>query len=145
MKPTITLAVLANARIARMIENHGPGKGFTASERHTLQAPAVAENSDRAGTHPITGSHGSATFEASDSKQAAEAGFARLIAEDLEKRHSAGAFDRLILTAAPHMLGQLRAALPGELKSTVIGEAGKDLTHVALDDITSHLKDIIAA
>ncbi|MEX0301479.1 MAG: host attachment protein [Leisingera sp.] len=145
MKPIVTLAVLANARTARIVENHGPGKGFTASEGHTLKAPPAVENADRAGSHPISGTHGAATFEAHDPKLAAEASFARLIAKDLERRHDAGAFDRLILTAAPHMLGQLRAVLPEGLKSTVIGEAGKDLTHITLDEIAGHLKDIIAA
>lgn len=145
MKPLITLAVLANARTARIVENCGPGKGFTAASRHTLQAPPALENADRAGSHPISGSHGSAAFEASDPKQAAEAGFARMIAEDLQKRHAKGAFDRLILTAAPHMLGQLRAALPDSVKGTVMGEVDKDLTQVPLTDLAGHLKDVIAA
>ncbi|UWQ81795.1 host attachment protein (plasmid) [Leisingera sp. S132] len=145
MKPIVTLAVLANARTARIVENHGPGKGFTASAGHALQAPPAVENADRAGSHPISGAHGAAGFEATDPKEAAEAAFARLIAEELERRHTAGAFDRLILTAAPHMLGQLRAALPEALKSMVIGEADKDLTHAALDEIASRLKGIIAA
>ncbi|UWQ35654.1 host attachment protein (plasmid) [Leisingera sp. M527] len=145
MKPIVTLAVLANARTARIVENHGPSKGFTASAGHTLQAPPAVENADRAGSHPISGAHGAATFEASDPKETAEAVFARLIVKDLEKKHAAEAFDQLILTAAPHMLGQLRAALPDALKSKVIGEADKDLTHAGLDDIAGHLKDIIAA
>ena len=145
MKPIVTLAVLANARTARIVENHGPGKGFTTSAGHTLQAPPAVENADRAGIHPISGAHGAATFEASDPKQAAEAGFARLIAKDLERRHTAGAFDRLILTAAPHMLGQLRAALPDSLKGKVIGEADKDLSQVTLEELASHLRDVIAA
>lgn len=145
MKPIVTLAVLANARTVRIVENRGPGKGFTASAGHALQAPPVVENADRAGSHPISGAHGAAAFEASDPKEAAEAAFARLIAKDLEKRHAAGTFDQLILTAAPHMLGQLRAALPDALKAKVIGEADKDLTHAGLDDIAGHLKDIIAA
>lgn len=52
-------------------------------------------------------------------------------------------FDRLILAAPPEDLGELRKILPDSLIQKEIVELSKDITHLSIKELPSHLKDVI--
>jgi len=56
--------------------------------------------------------------------------FAKRIAEELESARKDHAFDRLVVMAAPRMLGLLRDAMPDTSRSAVVAEVPKDLVHL---------------
>lgn len=60
--------------------------------------------------------------------------FAQDVANWLEKAEAADVFDRLVLTAAPRMLGDLRAVMSKTVQGRIAAEIDKDLTK--LDEIT---------
>jgi len=76
--------------------------------------------------------------ERSPRKRAAEL-FAKRIARELSAASRAGDFDGLVLVAGPAFLGLLRAALPKHVKSAVVGEVAKDLVHLSMTALRSHL------
>ena len=55
----------------------------------------------------------------------------------------ANAFDRLILAAAPEILGNLRNLWSNCLKAKQVDELSKDLTHLHIKDMPSHLEDVL--
>lgn len=54
--------------------------------------------------------------------------FAHTLAEWLDEAVSADAFDRLVVVAPPHMLGDLRKVMSKQLNARVVAEVGKDFT-----------------
>lgn len=65
--------------------------------------------------------------------------FAKRIARALSAAARAGDFDGLVLVAGPAFLGLLRAALPKHLKAAVVGQVAKDLVHLPVTKLRSHL------
>lgn len=61
--------------------------------------------------------------------------FAKDLAEMLYKKAHANKFDRIVLVAAPQVLGDLRDELHSEVKSRVIGEIDKNHTNEPIDKI----------
>jgi protein required for attachment to host cells len=55
--------------------------------------------------------------------------FAREVARTLDLARARNEFDRLVLIAAPRMLGLLREALPTPSRSVVAAEVAKDFVH----------------
>lgn len=55
--------------------------------------------------------------------------FSKDLAMWLQKAHSEGLYDSLVLVAGPQMLGNLRKDLTKQLQDCVIGESSKDLMH----------------
>lgn len=55
--------------------------------------------------------------------------FARKIVAELDKAHSAGEFDRLVLMAGPTFLGLLRESLPKTLEHVIVAQVNKDVVH----------------
>jgi protein required for attachment to host cells len=62
----------------------------------------------------------------------------------LETCQKQGRFDRLVICAAPQMLGEIRNAISPKLKQSVYAEIDKDLIHIKLSDLPKHLQDVIA-
>jgi len=145
MKPTITWILLANAGIARVVANRGPGKGFEAMGGKTWHAEKAVEYADKPGVEHHGRGHGNVTLMSGDPKDAAETAFAVRLARELEASCREDRFQRLIISAAPALLGKLRAALPEVVRERVLAEVDKDLTHIPLEALRTHLKDVIAA
>jgi protein required for attachment to host cells len=61
--------------------------------------------------------------------------FARQVARTLDVARTRHEFDRLVLIAAPRMLGLLRAALPAPCRSVVAAEVAKDFVDQDLETI----------
>ncbi|TYC53425.1 host attachment protein [Rhodobacterales bacterium] len=78
--------------------------------------------------------HRSAVAE-TDWHQLAEENFASDLADILYKRAHKGDFDKMILVAAPSVLGQVRKQLHKEVADRVVAEIDKDLTNHPVDQI----------
>jgi protein required for attachment to host cells len=68
--------------------------------------------------------------------------FARLLAGRLNVASAAGAFDTLVLYAAPRSLATLREALDDATRRKIKAEFPKDLTKVPLAELPSHLDEV---
>ena len=55
--------------------------------------------------------------------------FARELADELEKERAAGAYDRLVIMAAPAFLGLLRSQIGKAVHACVVAEVHHDLVH----------------
>ncbi len=140
MKAPVTWVLRANSGVASIVANRGTAKGFTEVPTMSWDAAPPVDYADRAGTvRPGD------NYKKTDPKDLAEEQFARLIAGNLDRALQKGSFDRLILCAAPHMLGTLRRHLSENLHKLVIAEVAKDLTQTPLASLPNKLSDVIAA
>jgi protein required for attachment to host cells len=72
-------------------------------------------------------------------KQEQRRRFVKEMVERLEKAHSKGDFDQLVLLAAPAVLGVLRKTLPTDLVKSVVKEIPKDVIGQGVDKIQLQL------
>lgn len=102
----------------------------------TLDNPSVRARdkdvlSDGPGkVHTGGGSNATAYSHHGDRKEHDADTFAREIAQVLHDSRVATHFERLILVAPPHFLGQLRRHLDPPTRRAVVAEIGKDYNHV---------------
>lgn len=149
MKKTVTWVLIADGAQARVLENTGPGKGLKQVEGldwtiETLQAQDIV--TDRPGrSFSSVGSGRSAMEPKTDPVAHRETEFVKAVAATLDRKHQSGAFDRLVVAAAPIALGDLRKALSPAVKKTVVAELNKDLTNLPTAQLDQHLDGIIAA
>lgn len=140
MKAPVTWVLLANAGRARVVENRGLLKGFTPVKGKEWTAEPPTDYTDRAGSVRVGDS-----YVKIDPKDLAEVQFARSIAARLQKSCERSAFNRLIICAAPSMLGTLRNAIPDCVRDSLMAEVDRDLTQVSVAELSNHLRDIILA
>lgn len=148
MKAVITWILIANGAKARVLEAKGVGKGVAALpelvfEQEPLRpAEIMADRPGRTFESASTGRH--AMAYPSEPERERERAFASMLTETLRKAHKKGAFERLVLVAPPQALGDLRAALPLDLKRALKGTLTKDLTHTPNAKIAGHLEELLA-
>lgn len=70
--------------------------------------------------------------------------FAADLSDRLYKLAHQGEFDRLVLVAAPDVLGELRKNLHQEVTDKVVGEVAKNLTNHEISKIEHMVKDAIS-
>ena len=147
MKKTVTWVLVADGKRGTIFRNDGPGRGLqpVSGHRYETELPADRDlRSDKPGR----------VFESADSSRHGispptdyhrleKERFAEGIADRLEAEALEGAFDRLVMVAAPQTLGVLRAALGRHAKAKLIGTLDKDLTEHAAPDIVRHLGSIL--
>lgn len=154
MKTWVVVADASRARFFRIEENaaaHGgsqfaPGGEVLAGalvEINDLTHPASRQHanelaSDEPGVSNVMGMHGKFGMDEKVQPKEEEAiRFAKEVAETLRK-HVAD-FDRLVVVAAPHFLGLLRADLDKGVEAKVVTEIDKDLSAMSAADIRAHL------
>ena len=148
MKKTTTWILIADGTQARVLEHHLPGKGLTTVKGldwsiEPLQSQDI--DSDRPGRgHSSGGSARSSMEPKTDPAQHREAEFIRTVAQVLDRKVQEGAFDRLVIAAAPIALGNLRKAMSDHVKKTVVAELDKDLTNIPSPAVDKHFDGIIA-
>ena len=148
MKKTTTWILIADGTQARVLEHHGPGKGLTTVKGldwsiEPLQSQDI--DSDRPGRgHSSGGSARSSMEPKTDPAQHREAEFIRTVAHVLDRKVQEGAFDRLVIAAAPIALGNLRKAMSDHVKKAVVAELDKDLTNIPSPAVDKHFDGIIA-
>ena len=148
MKKTVTWILIADGTQARVLEHTGPGKGLNMVKGLDWSIPPLQTqdiNADRPGrSHSSVGPGRSAMEPRTDPAQHREAEFVRSVAGVMEDKAKAGAYDRLVIAAAPIALGNLRKVLSDHVKKTVVAELDKDLTNVPTPQLDRHLDGIIA-
>ncbi|MCV2868379.1 host attachment protein [Defluviimonas sp. WL0002] len=148
MKPVRTMIVIADDALARFVLNEGLGKGL--SESAVVSAHQFAEDQvgygDRPGRSSAgpggTAKHGFAPHQSADEEGRAR--FARRVAEALEQEWQGLNPDRLILVAAPKMLGSLRKEIGTVRRASLSAELPKDLVKVPLIELEAHLGVVLA-
>lgn len=126
----ISIADGARARVMRGLETGGEDADRQDDLVFEIDHKQLREiMSDRPGrSFASEGARRSAMEYRSDPVQEQEAEFARMLLEQLEQRHAAHEFDRLVIVAEKRMLGVIRRELPPALRRIVAGEVAKDLT-----------------
>ena len=148
MKKTVTWVLIADGAQARVLENTGPGKGLKQVDGldwaiDPLQAQDIV--SDKPGrSHSSVGSGRSAMEPKTDPVAHREAAFVKSVAATLDRRQQNGAFDRLVIAAAPDALGDIRKAISPAVRKTIVAELSKDLTNLPTAQLDQHLDGIFA-
>ena len=127
--------------------NAGPDKGY----RSVLDADLIGKNlasgeitSDRPGRgFDRVGNGRHAMQPPSDPHREGKRKLAHRVADLLERERKKGSFDRLIIIAAPQMLGDLRQYFPESLKRMIIEEVPKDLSKFATPGLKSTLPELL--
>ena len=148
MKKTVTWILIADGTQARVLEHGGPGKGLSLVKGldwsiTPLQTKDI--NADRPGRSHSSVGHGRSAMEPkTDPAQHREAEFIRTVADVLDRKALDGAFDRLVIAAAPIALGNLRKVMSDHVKKTIVAELDKDLTNMPIPQLDKHFDGIIA-
>jgi protein required for attachment to host cells len=83
-------------------------------------------------------------MEQTDWHARAEMAFAARLAQQLGEWAAANRFDKLVVIAAPQMLGLLRAAWDTRVAASIIAEIDKDLTGLPVARIETVITGIAA-
>lgn len=144
-KQTTTLILVADAAHARFIETHrvdGDGGLHQVEVLDNKMHPSRELGSDKPGRSFDSGPSGQrhAMDPGTDLHKEEKLQFADRLAARLNADALASRYERLIVVAPPVMLGEIRAALDKHAQEKLVHSIAKDLTHVSLDDLPSHLK-----
>lgn len=148
MKATTTWILVANGTQAFIALNHGPGHGIEQDLEHEFQGENLHSRdimADAPGRSFDSGGQGRHAMERpSDPQRLTQQEFAREIAAYIDKAAEKKKFDRLVVVAAPHMLGDLRQHLSHNTKDKITAELSKDLTQTPLHKLPDHLGEVMA-
>lgn len=147
MRKTVTWIIIADGTRARILKNDGPGKGIdlVVDDIAGENRPGRDIMADRPGRSFDRGGQGRhATEQRTDPRRIDKEAFARTVADMVADGCEKKAFDRLVLVAAPKVLGDLRALLPKQARNMVSGEVAKDLTNTPVHDLPDHLGKVLA-
>jgi protein required for attachment to host cells len=132
-----TWILVADGARALLIRNEGSATKpkFALIHRYEQENPATREQgTDRPGRTNDATTHKSA-MEPTDWHQIAEDRFVHEIAEVISSAFERHEFDALVIAAPPTALGEMRKALPDQIRDHVLTEINKDLTHLPLPDL----------
>jgi protein required for attachment to host cells len=146
MKTWIVVASAARARCFELADRHAPLDEIwdLVSPQSTL--PRQALQSDRPGrAFNSLGGHRHAMEVEVGAKEAVATRFAKDVGEALQQALNAHRFDALLLVAAPHFLGLLRAQMGSGLQRTVKAELAKDLTRETPERVMDAVREQVRA
>ena len=133
----IVVADSEKALLMRNITDHAdPNFEIIAREDH----PFVPDNADRPGRHPDVDHHQMSAMEQTNWHVLARDKFAKELAEILYGHAHKGAFERLVVAAAPQVLGRLRDELHPEVKAKGVAEIPTNLTNHTVRDLERLIK-----
>tara|TARA_R110002096_G_scaffold119038_13_gene257865 strand:- start:17037 stop:17468 length:432 start_codon:yes stop_codon:yes gene_type:complete len=142
MKHVKTWFVVANQNSVRFFENLGVGKGLKTVD-HTPHKRADDQPHDaQLGRTQNSVGHARHKLEANTSN--APDPFVTQLLDDLTRQFENGRFDRLVICAAPHVLGEIRGSMKPSIKKAVYAELDKDLVNTRLDELASHFETVMA-
>lgn len=147
MRKTTTLIVIANGSKAKFFYNEGLNKGLLARpelnlEEQTLHASDIqADKPGRSFNRGDTGRH--AMEYSSDPQDVKMQLFAKKVVARIEEAVQDSKYDRIVIAASPHMLADLRKAVPPSLHAKVLAEIDKDLTQIHETDLPSHFSEVL--
>jgi protein required for attachment to host cells len=139
MKHTKTWVIVANGETARLFDFSGRGRPLVPLDDHVWHAPIVNEVADAQGvTHSSVGTSQHRLAPRNGPDKASDA-FANEIAEKLSVAARTGAFEQLVIVAAPRMMGLLRDRLDTAVLAKIWLEIDKDFTQMPLEKIDGAL------
>lgn len=145
-KRRITWFVLADGSRARFVTRRPEAPGYDIVAEYELPEAHVPTHdiiSDRPGRQQesaTTARHG--VEPRSDPHRERKAAFIDQIASRLNAACADGAFDELVLYAAPRALAELRGALDDGTRAKVKAEVAKDLTKTPLAELPRHFAEL---
>ncbi len=128
--PNDTTVLVANGEKLKLYRNKGAEPHIKLAE---LPEPKLDSHNSGTGVH-----HRSSSANP-DAKRLEEDNFAAAIAGYLNEQVVAGHFSSLFVIADPRTLGELRRHLHANVKTALVGELAKDLTHHSLQDLEAAL------
>jgi protein required for attachment to host cells len=146
MKPDRTLVLMADDTEARFLINEGPGTGLKElAGLSTAQFPDLqigyqdrpVRQTGPAGA-PRHGVDPHETLEVQRRER-----FAKHVAEALAQEWPQAKADRLVVAAAPKMLGVLRKLIAGPAAAALAGDLAKDLMKIPVIDLPRHFEGLI--
>ncbi len=147
MRPIRTWILIANGARARVLEHAGRGARLSPVKNMDFSSETLSVSqimADKAGrAFSSVGKSRSAMEQKTNPVDKREADFIKLVAQKINEKFCNKRFDRLVIFAAPHAMGDLRKMLSEEVKFTIIAEVAKDLTKVPNDEIIKHLENIM--
>lgn len=148
MKPVKTWILLADGARARVFENLGPGKGLQHLPKLDMQQEPLQTRdivSDQQGRSFSSASSARSAMEpGTDPAEKREEDFIKGVADRLASQLQRGAFDRLVVAAAPSALGDLRRHINDHVRKTILAELPKDLSNTPTKELPSHFADVLA-
>jgi protein required for attachment to host cells len=148
MAKPITWVLVADAARARVFRIEEPGPHLVPALDRELIATNLPTHdlvSDRPGRHSDAGGQGRHTMDAADPHRLEKRRFAHEVAAVLDEERKKHAFERLIVAAAPQLLGDLRAEMSDDLKRMVEAEIAKDFSKLPVREIEEHLAGALQA
>lgn len=147
MKKVTTWIAIVDGAQARVFQNTGPGKGLSQlDELGMSETPLKSQEiaSDRPGRSFSSAGPGRSAMEPpTDPADHREAEFVRDFAAVLDRKAKGGAFDRIVIAAAPSALGNLRKFLSDHVKDRMVAEIDKDLTNIPAPELDKHFESVV--
>lgn len=143
-----TWVLVADGEKALFLENHTDGEDpylKVVQKEEQDNPPNREQKANRAGRMPDGGEGQRSKVEDTDWHELQKERFAADLADMLYDRVHKGRFDRLVLVAAPNILGELRDQVHQEVSATIVGEIPKTLTNHPLHEIEDIVKQDLAA
>jgi protein required for attachment to host cells len=143
-----TWILIADAGHAKVLQTIGVGNkllpvtGFEFSQDIPAGKDITRERAAR--THESMGQRRHAIEPKSDPRQAMKRAFAQEIAQRLDAAAAADAFDRLVVAAPPHLLGDLRQRFSAQVKKRIVAEIAQDLVKLPTAELRRHLASEVA-
>ncbi|HLG88999.1 MAG TPA: host attachment protein [Alphaproteobacteria bacterium] len=131
------------ARIVRKQDAHDAFdtiREFASAEIHRHSHELGTDRPGR--THESAGSAHHAVQPREDLHRADKRNFVDEVAKAVNEANAVGEFDRLILVAPAHALGELHHVLDAPTRLKIAGELQKDLTNVPNADLAKHFADL---
>ena len=151
MRPIRTLIALASEKELRLLQNLGVGKGAQEVARHSIDEIAdrlLAWADEPAREQAAPGMARHAVPPTVTEREYNRDLFAAHVAELIGRAFAAGTPDghpyhRIVIAAAPAMLGALRDKLDDAVKDKVYAELDKDLIHVEAAKLPRHFEEVM--
>ncbi|MBV0911883.1 host attachment family protein [Anianabacter salinae] len=143
---TGTWVLVADGEKALFLENIGDGQDphlVVRREEEQDNPSDAAQSANRPGRFNDGPSTHRSAVQDTDWQQLAKDRFADDLADRLYKMAHKGRFKRLVIVAAPKVLGEMRSHLHKEVAGSIIGEVPKTLTNHPLDEIEAVVKDAL--
>ena len=142
-----TWVLVADGEKALILENHGDEK-FPDLRVRRKEEQDNPKTIDQAANRPgrMDDSQGNrSAFQDTDWHELAKERFAKDLADLLYDRAHKGMFERIVLVAAPNVLGELRNSIHKVVADKVVAEIPKTLTTQPLDQIEKHVAEAMEA
>ena len=146
MKPAKTWVLVADGASARVFDFHAGQRSLHRvhamdSEEARMKTSEIM--SDNEGRRSDTGPNQRSTVGPADAQRHAKGEFSQDVAAWLDKAAAEHRYEKLVLVAAPQMLGDLRKALSKPAAEKVMKEVAKDLTQFSDHELQGRVDDLM--